>query len=49
MALKLNTHIKELPAPKQRRLYTEPITELITDKKIKLQTEKKKHVYGLFN
>ena len=35
MALKLNTHIKELQAPKQRRLYTEPITEIRTDKKKK--------------
>ena len=33
MSLKPNTHIKELLAPKQRILYTEPITEVITHKK----------------
>lgn len=47
MSLKSNTHIRELQAPKQRILYTEPITDIITNKKIKLNTDKNVFIFFL--
>ena len=37
MSLKPNTQIRELLAPKQRVLYTEPINEVITHKQTKIK------------
>ena len=49
MALKYNTQIKELLAPKQRILYIKPLTEIITKKKIKLHTDEKTFTFFLTN
>ena len=41
--------IKQLRPPNQRRLYTDPITDIITDKKIKLQTNNKAFIFFICN
>ena len=41
--------IKQLQPPKQRRLYTDPITDIITDKKIKLQTNNNAFIFFICN
>ena len=39
MASKPYTQIKQLQPPQQRQLYTDPITDIITNTNIKLQTK----------
>ena len=38
---------KQLQPPRQRQLYTDPITDIITNKKIKLQTNKDAFIFFL--
>jgi len=44
-----NTKYKQLQAPTQRQLYTEPITEPPTNKKIKLQTNNEAFIFFICN
>ena len=41
--------LKQLQAPRQRQLYTDPVTDIITDKKIKLQTNNKAFIFFICN
>ena len=49
MASKQHTRIKALLAPTQRTLYTEPITQARTDKKIKLHTNKNTFIFFILD
>jgi len=49
MAFIQTQRIKQLRPPNQRRLYTDPITDITTDKKIKLQTNSNAFIFFICN
>ena len=49
MASKPYTYIKQLQPPRQRILYDKPLTDIITNKKIKLHTQKDAFIFYIAN